>query len=223
MSRGAGVRVTPAICRWYERKAKQRPPVWFPSTWPEMVAMYRRELAEARHRRAQLRARHARAMRERMRTLFADPAWRARWSAAHRRAVAARRLTLDDILLRHVHPESGGGCWLWLGERHNKGYGRFRHQQAHRFVFVALGHRIPRGYDLHHLCGNRPCVRPDHLQPVLPVVHGRLSAAVRWRDEEVVDDPITTSRPDWRCHCGTHSAWYRPACDHCGAPQESVA
>jgi hypothetical protein len=67
------------------------------------------------------------------------------------------------------------GCWVWLGQVNEWGYGHFRrtlapgtHQtvKAHRFAYTLLVGAIPLGLTLDHLCGNRACVRPEHLEPV---------------------------------------------------------
>lgn len=62
------------------------------------------------------------------------------------------------------------GCWLWLGTRHNHGYGVVRERYAwrlvHRVVYMALIGSIPEGLTLDHLCRNRLCVNPTHLEPV---------------------------------------------------------
>jgi hypothetical protein len=64
----------------------------------------------------------------------------------------------------------GDGCWPWLAHVGPDGYGRFRWQNrqrvAHRVVYELLVGSVPAGLQLDHLCRNRSCVRPDHLEPV---------------------------------------------------------
>ena len=57
------------------------------------------------------------------------------------------------------------GCWLWVGPQVN-GYGRHKHQPAHRLVYQLMVGEIPDGLVLDHLCSTRSCVYPDHLEPV---------------------------------------------------------
>lgn len=61
-------------------------------------------------------------------------------------------------------------CWNWSGSIHRLGYGQVRwgggFRKAHRVAYeLAIG-PIPDGLELDHLCRNRRCVRPDHLEPV---------------------------------------------------------
>lgn len=61
------------------------------------------------------------------------------------------------------------GCWVWAGAR-DKGYGRFRlgnrSARAHRVAYEHFVGPIPDGLTLDHLCRNRHCVNPAHLEPV---------------------------------------------------------
>lgn len=60
-------------------------------------------------------------------------------------------------------------CWIWTGTI-SRGYGQFRFagatQRAHRFGYQILVGEIPAGLVLDHLCCNKACVNPDHLEPV---------------------------------------------------------
>lgn len=70
-----------------------------------------------------------------------------------------------------VKPPLGiGECWIWLGTDAGNGYGVFFYQhkniQAHRFAYECLIGKIPDGLQIDHLCRNRKCVNPYHLEPV---------------------------------------------------------
>lgn len=75
---------------------------------------------------------------------------------------------LPDQLRRHIRFSST--CWQWVGATASKGYGRVKYagrlEVAHRLVFATLRGAIPDGLVLDHLCRNRGCVNPDHLEPV---------------------------------------------------------
>jgi len=67
-------------------------------------------------------------------------------------------------------PTGVGGCWLWTASKDRKGYGKFkmagRVHRAHRVSYEMHVGPIPDGLELDHLCRNRMCVNPDHLEPV---------------------------------------------------------
>lgn len=65
-----------------------------------------------------------------------------------------------------------GFCWEWLGGVLRDGYGGYsvsrlgKKYVAHRVAYTLLVGAIPEGLELDHLCRNRACTNPDHLEPV---------------------------------------------------------
>jgi hypothetical protein len=63
-------------------------------------------------------------------------------------------------------------CWLWTASCNGGGYGMFRdavmerRADAHRFSYEFHVGAIPAGLVLDHLCRNRNCVNPEHLEAV---------------------------------------------------------
>lgn len=70
-----------------------------------------------------------------------------------------------------MNPESE--CWEWTGVLEPTGYGRMsvngRNVMAHRICYELHVGPIPDGLFLDHLCHNRRCVNPEHLEPVTPL------------------------------------------------------
>ena len=75
-----------------------------------------------------------------------------------------------EWLLKHHQPEPMSGCWIWTSALSYEGYGRCKIDGktlcAHRVSYEMLKGEIPDGLQLDHLCRNRCCINPDHLDPV---------------------------------------------------------
>lgn len=74
-----------------------------------------------------------------------------------------------------MHVVKGDGCWLWDGAWNPEtGYGhwsvrggsKFITHSAHRWAYVLTRGPLAEGMVPDHLCRNRLCVRPDHLEAV---------------------------------------------------------
>lgn len=69
-----------------------------------------------------------------------------------------------------VSPEPNSGCWLWTAACNEYGYGCFywsgRVRGAHRVSYSELVQDVPSGLQLDHLCRQRGCVNPLHLEIV---------------------------------------------------------
>jgi hypothetical protein len=61
-------------------------------------------------------------------------------------------------------------CWLWTGAKTDQDYGTIgllgRTCYAHRLAHERYKGPIPAGWDVDHLCHERACVNPDHLEAV---------------------------------------------------------
>lgn len=81
--------------------------------------------------------------------------------------------------MRHV--DKTGACWMWTGRRDANGYGRANQAWAHRWVYEQVVGPIPKGLELHHVCGRgrKGCVTPHHMVPVTHSEHMKLEAARR--------------------------------------------
>ena len=82
------------------------------------------------------------------------------------------RLVLHDDPYADFQPPSvdPATCRIWAGPMYSSGYGRDqngkRQISAHRAAWERVNGPVPDGLVLDHLCRNRACVNPDHLEAV---------------------------------------------------------
>lgn len=75
--------------------------------------------------------------------------------------MSLRRYELD----RYEVAENG--CWNFTGYIHKNGYGYTgSHVYAHRHFYINMVGPIADGLTIDHLCRNRSCVNPEHLEAV---------------------------------------------------------
>lgn len=72
--------------------------------------------------------------------------------------------------IRAMSVEAPDGCWIWTSAVVQGRYGKMwvsgKMMRAHRASYIAFKGPIPDGLVLDHLCRNRLCVNPDHLEAV---------------------------------------------------------
>lgn len=84
--------------------------------------------------------------------------------------------------------EKTDSCWMWTATLIQSGYGHFRVGDrmvlAHRFAYELEVGPIPERLTLDHLCRNRACVRPSHLEPVTMLENLRRGRAGAYNAEK---------------------------------------
>jgi uncharacterized C2H2 Zn-finger protein len=82
-----------------------------------------------------------------------------------------RRPTVAERFWAKVATAGFVECWEWQGALSRDGYGKgiridgYQHE-AHRAAYMILIGPIPAGFQIDHLCRNRACVNPIHLEAV---------------------------------------------------------
>src|SRR5213083_421377 len=100
-----------------------------------------------------------------MRRLKKRAPWSHTWNVS---SVTGLRMQTDAFLAKF--DGDGLNCWEWRAYRSRDGYGYVRHGGvptcAHRVAYEMFVGPIPEGLTIDHLCRNRGCVNPAHLEAV---------------------------------------------------------
>lgn len=79
-------------------------------------------------------------------------------------------LDIERDLLKGLDRSDPEGCWIWRGDTNSNGYGRLSYsgkkRYVHRWMYVLFVGLIPDGMEVDHLCKNRACANPSHLEAV---------------------------------------------------------
>lgn len=73
---------------------------------------------------------------------------------------------------RYIDYQWDTGCWIWTGGKNKDGYGTFfvnmqtGYTRSHTWAYMHFIGPIGDGLELDHLCRNRACCNPHHLEPV---------------------------------------------------------
>lgn len=123
-----------------------------------------------------------------------------------------------DRLMARVMFEPMSGCWLFTGGLNN-GYAmlsvppRGTNDYGHRVSYEHNVGPIPDGLHLDHLCRNRACVNPLHLEPVTPLINnqrGMAPGAIARRTQKCgKGHPLAPGHPN------TYEAFGRRYCRAC--------
>lgn len=97
-----------------------------------------------------------------------------RSQTAQTRTNAARQSlkhgTLQQRIADNIRTDEATGCHVWIGRLNSGGYGEIsvnnRNRRAHVVAYTLTRGEVPDGLELDHLCRNRRCCNPDHLEAV---------------------------------------------------------
>lgn len=82
------------------------------------------------------------------------------------------RERFEEKFRRFSSLDHENGCCVWNGRRTINGYGEIdipdaqQHDRAHRIAYKLAKGAIPAGMQIDHLCRNRACVNPEHMEVV---------------------------------------------------------
>ena len=75
-----------------------------------------------------------------------------------------------DIARFWAKVDKSGDCWTWQASTDRRGYGHIwfngKLVYAHRFAYALSYGECANGLEIDHMCHNRRCVNPEHLQLV---------------------------------------------------------
>jgi DNA-directed RNA polymerase specialized sigma subunit len=84
-----------------------------------------------------------------------------------------------------------GNCWIWEYAKNKQGYGQLqinkKRYEAHRWLYILLKGEPPHKTELDHLCRNRACINPEHLEPVSHAENCRRGYNAKLDEQKVIE------------------------------------
>lgn len=120
---------------------------------------------------------------------------------------------LPEHFVSRIEKCNKTGCWNWIGQIDKDGYGRTsvdrKIRKAHRASYELLTGSIDDSLVIDHLCKNRKCVNPAHMEQVSikeNTLRGTSFSAVNLRKDTCVnghqlDKENTYTRPNGKRDC----------------------
>lgn len=135
--------------------------------------------------------------------------------------IGPRPITVVDRFWLKVDKRGPDDCWKWTGCRNKKGYGSLgimrnhkgASKLAHIFSYELHIGAVPKSLEIDHLCRNRACVNPAHLEAVTHIENIRRATALRTHCKNghpLVPGNVGVAHNGRRClTCRPLAAWER--------------
>lgn len=95
-----------------------------------------------------------------------------------------RHVPLEERLSSKIAQDPDTQCWEWQGSVSAQGYGilnlRGRMRLSHRLIYELVVGPIPSGLVIDHLCSNKLCQNPSHLETVTSAENTRRGSNRYW-------------------------------------------
>ena len=116
--------------------------------------------------------------------------------------------------LSNEHIYNGTHCWEWTAYLDKDGYGRFRDKnqlyvKSHRWSYEHYREPIPDGLEIDHLCRNRACCNPTHLEPVTCAENIRRGNTGKNQEKNIAIQRAKTHCPQGHAYSTENTRIYR--------------
>lgn len=98
-------------------------------------------------------------------------------------------------------------CWIWQYAKSTAGYGQIRRNgkaiYLHRLIYEAFNGKIKKGLTIDHLCRQRSCFNPDHLEAVSNrenILRGNGASAINFRKTKCINGHLLVEKNIYHRH-----------------------